>query len=244
MSKYLNTKPGSLEAAVYQAVVGTSLTEKTGDKEEYQKFFQAALKKFGVSSPAELKGDKEKEFYSYVDDNWEGDLEEADKKDDKKEPMKPRPAGFAWTKRDPKTGKIIEGTWALPDNPKAQAELKKLMSKPIPANKASNMLYHLIGNDSLADDIGEMEDNNPKADVRPLIKKHMKLLGIKEEVVESNELINSAASYIASMWRDSIGESSKDVKEEEVENSDNGKKTMTGKPMTKIEVSPKEMKKV
>ena len=37
MSKYLNTKPGSLEAAVYQAVVGTPLTEKTGDKEEYQK---------------------------------------------------------------------------------------------------------------------------------------------------------------------------------------------------------------
>ena len=31
--------------------------EETGDKAEYQKFFQSALKKFGVKSPAELKGD-------------------------------------------------------------------------------------------------------------------------------------------------------------------------------------------
>lgn len=43
---------------------------------EYQKFFQKALKKFGVSSPDELKGEKEKSFYDYVDKNWEGDKEE------------------------------------------------------------------------------------------------------------------------------------------------------------------------
>jgi hypothetical protein len=50
--------------------------EATGDKAAYQKFFQSALKKFGVSSPAELKGDKEKEFYNYVDKNWKADHEE------------------------------------------------------------------------------------------------------------------------------------------------------------------------
>ncbi len=49
--------------------------EVTVDKSEYQKFFQSALKKFGVKSPAELKGDKEKEFYDYVDKNWKGDNE-------------------------------------------------------------------------------------------------------------------------------------------------------------------------
>jgi hypothetical protein len=49
--------------------------EETGDKAEYQKFFQSALKKFGVESPAELKGDKEKEFYDYIDKNWKGDKE-------------------------------------------------------------------------------------------------------------------------------------------------------------------------
>ena len=46
-----------------------------GDKEEYQKFFTAALKKFGVSEPDELPDDKKKEFYNYVDANWEGDNE-------------------------------------------------------------------------------------------------------------------------------------------------------------------------
>jgi len=44
--------------------------------EEYEKFFQSALKKFGVSSPSELKGDKKKEFFDYVDKNWEGENEE------------------------------------------------------------------------------------------------------------------------------------------------------------------------
>ena len=42
------------------------------DKTEYQKFFQKTLKQFGVQSPAELEGDKEKEFYNYIDKNWKG----------------------------------------------------------------------------------------------------------------------------------------------------------------------------
>ena len=50
--------------------------EAEGDKEAYKKFFDAALKKFGVSSPDELEGDKKKEFFNYVDKNWKGDHEE------------------------------------------------------------------------------------------------------------------------------------------------------------------------
>ena len=56
---------------------GETIEEKKGDKEAYQKFFNSALKKFGVKSPAELEGDKKKEFYDYVDKNWKGDHEEA-----------------------------------------------------------------------------------------------------------------------------------------------------------------------
>jgi hypothetical protein len=51
---------------------------KEGDKEEYEKFFNAALKKFGVSSPDELEGEKKKEFFNYVDKNWKADHEEVD----------------------------------------------------------------------------------------------------------------------------------------------------------------------
>ena len=56
--------------------IQTEESPKSGGKEEYKKFFNAAMKKFGVSSPAELKGDKEKEFYNYIDKNWKGDHEE------------------------------------------------------------------------------------------------------------------------------------------------------------------------
>ena len=51
----------------------TELFEKS---EEYQKFFQSALKKFGIDSPAELDDKKKKEFFDYVDANWEGENEE------------------------------------------------------------------------------------------------------------------------------------------------------------------------
>lgn len=54
-----------------------------GDKEEYTKFFKATLKKFGVSSPAELEGEKEKEFYNYIEKNWKADNEETDIEDKK-----------------------------------------------------------------------------------------------------------------------------------------------------------------
>ena len=48
---------------------------KKGDKEEYEKFFRAALEKFGVSEPDKLPDEKKKEFYDYVDANWAGDNE-------------------------------------------------------------------------------------------------------------------------------------------------------------------------
>ena len=60
-------------------VMGESVNEaQSGGKEEYQKFFNAALKKFKVKSPAELKGENKKKFYDYIDANWEGDNEKAE----------------------------------------------------------------------------------------------------------------------------------------------------------------------
>jgi hypothetical protein len=41
------------------------------EEEDYQKYFQAMLKKHGVSSPADFKTDAEKkEFFNAVDKNW------------------------------------------------------------------------------------------------------------------------------------------------------------------------------
>ena len=52
-------------------------SEATGDKEKYEKFFKAALKKFGADSPADLDGEKKKEFFNYIDKNYKGDHEES-----------------------------------------------------------------------------------------------------------------------------------------------------------------------
>ena len=50
---------------------------ETVDIEEnaYEKFFQGAMKKFGISSPDELDDDKKKEFFNYVDKNYKAKKE-------------------------------------------------------------------------------------------------------------------------------------------------------------------------
>ena len=49
--------------------------EESEKQKKYQAFFNKALKKFGVKSPSELEGDKKKEFFDYVDKNYEADNE-------------------------------------------------------------------------------------------------------------------------------------------------------------------------
>ena len=55
------------------------INEKTENKIEegdYEEFFQKAMKKFGISSPDELKDDdKKKEFFNYVDANYKAKKE-------------------------------------------------------------------------------------------------------------------------------------------------------------------------
>jgi hypothetical protein len=93
MSKYLETKKGSIESAVLeamspaqQAAIAISKKEKEKneelvdeDKAAYEKFFKSALKKFGVDSPADFKSDEEKKkFFDYVDKNYKGENEKAE----------------------------------------------------------------------------------------------------------------------------------------------------------------------
>lgn len=53
---------------------------------EYKKFFDSALKKFGVTSPAELDDAKKKEFFDYIDKNYNSSDEKGE--DGKKESVK------------------------------------------------------------------------------------------------------------------------------------------------------------
>ena len=81
---------------------------------------------------------------------------------------------------------VKEGTWTVPDTPAQKRELKKLLSKPLPLGKegenAADKMYSIIGDDELFDDLYVAGKKDPKGDARPIIKKAMKRLKIKEEV--------------------------------------------------------------
>lgn len=50
-----------------------NMTFKEGDKAEYERFFKAAMKKFGISAPSDLKTDADKKkFFDYVKKNYKG----------------------------------------------------------------------------------------------------------------------------------------------------------------------------
>ena len=80
MTKEESNKLPNMRDALMQIRAGkpVELDEASGDKEAYKKFFDAALKKFKVSSPADLEGDQKKKFYDYIDAGWEGDNEKAE----------------------------------------------------------------------------------------------------------------------------------------------------------------------
>jgi len=59
----------------FKQMIEAADKDEKGDGAEYKAFFAKALKKFGASSIADLKGDDKKKFYDYVDANWEGDNE-------------------------------------------------------------------------------------------------------------------------------------------------------------------------
>ena len=56
------------------------------EKHEYEKFFAAAMKKFKINSPADLKSDEEKKkFFDYVDKNYKSSAEKKTGKEDPSE---------------------------------------------------------------------------------------------------------------------------------------------------------------
>ena len=80
---------------------------------------------------------------------------------------------------------LDEGTWAVPETPAQKRDLKKLLSKPLPLGKegdnAADKMYSIIGDDELFDDLYVAGKKDPEGDARPLIKKAMKRLKIKED---------------------------------------------------------------
>jgi len=72
-----NQSTAMIDKEISKEMKKLGIKEATGDKEKYEKFFKAALKKFGADSPADLDGEKKKEFFNYIDKNYKGDHEES-----------------------------------------------------------------------------------------------------------------------------------------------------------------------
>lgn len=62
---------------------------------------------------------------------------------------------------------IMEGTWALPDTPEAQAKLDELMSRELivgpDATNAKEQLYDVVGDDVLFDILADLAEQDPRA---------------------------------------------------------------------------------
>lgn len=85
---------------------------KESEKQEaYKKFFDAALKKFGVDSPADLDDAKKKEFFNYIDKNYKAKAEEIDakgKSDDEEEEVQEAMSAAQMKKRYEMIKKSVE----------------------------------------------------------------------------------------------------------------------------------------
>ena len=70
---------------------------------------------------------------------------------------------------------LMEGTWQLPsESEETFAKFTELMAQPIKAGPggeyATEVLYDIFGDDTLFDEIGDLGDRDPEADVRDLIR--------------------------------------------------------------------------
>ena len=82
---------------------------------------------------------------------------------------------------------VTEGTWSIPDTPEKVKELKDLMQQELPADEAQDKIYGILGDDELFDDIAEMADKDPKADVRGMIVRRLDDLGLLKTKVDEEK---------------------------------------------------------
>ena len=70
--------------------------------------------------------------------------------------------------------RLVEGTWALPDTPEKMTELKTWFSQPQPlgpdAENVTDVLYPLLGDDALFDQLAAMAAEDPDADAIPIVQ--------------------------------------------------------------------------
>ena len=89
-------------------------------------------------------------------------------------------------KKENKMIKVIKsGTWAIPQTQREVEDLQELLLNPIKAEEAEDLIYDLVGDDELFDAIDAQIEQDPKADVRPIIINRLKELLNPEDYEQS-----------------------------------------------------------
>lgn len=155
--------------------------EESEKQKKYQAFFNKALKKFGVKSPAELEGDKKKEFFDYVDANYEADNETDESVKEEVEQVD-EILGFVKKVKDKITGKdkpkYKAGTSNDGSDDIGQMLMDKIDKQKEKLKKTREKLKHAQGpdgSDESEDYWGELEmkQNNELEELEARLKKVM-----------------------------------------------------------------------
>ena len=208
--------------------------EATGDKEKYQAFFNKAMKKFGVNSPAELKGDKKKEFFNYVDKNYKGDHEEDNIKE--------------YVEADGTKRKVKEGDKRLKANKLSEKDLtdeeldkedKPTVQKVVKMLKKASKA-HADQSKSLEKDLQDNVDKTLDRIRESNVEKSKSMRSILADIWQVNEGKNpfekdegfASDAQRRAAFASGYKEKGKKGKKEEDE------KTLTGEKPTKVEIEP------
>ena len=225
----------------FRPKVLTQESFKEGSKEEYQKFFNAAMKKFKIDSPADLKSDEEKKkFFDYVDKNYKGEKDEAYRKSMRE--MK------KWTGlKEAMSGKDVAKRMMKIKTMKSFASKVSKM-KTVSRDDLEKMLPDYIDGGDITkvlketNEMGTPENTKSKLDATP----GQSADDWQQQVDTMQKKNASMREALAKVWdmgegRNPFADNPLPKKEEKKEKKET--KTMTGKPMTKVVVDP-DMKEV
>ena len=88
---------------------------------------------------------------------------------------------------------ISEGTWAMPNSPESWERLKGILKQELPvgidATNATEVLYDIIGDDTLYDQLGDLAIAEPEADARTTVVDWMKDNGLTIDIDDEMQSI-------------------------------------------------------
>jgi hypothetical protein len=218
MGKYLKTKEGSIESAVLEAMspaqqAAIAISKKEKEKKEEEKLtdeeLSAKQKKIDLNKNGKVDGDDLKKLRAKKDE--EVDLDE-------------KPADF------------IRLTF---NNPADVKKAKKWMKDNLPGADQGFTGIDYRGKDIEFEDVDDAEDlmaKLKKAGFKFKIDYREEVSEAKGTYVGDTGMVERAAKHISDMWKEA---SKSPKKEEEDPKKKESKTTMTGKPMSGVEINPK-----